>query len=82
MTKFFEIVDPMYPVMDRFEIMSGYQHFWSLPEEDRSHYDPTTLALHFVVFANATLFIEHGSPTERTRTAEFYSTFRPNAHAG
>ena len=75
MAKFFEIVDPMYPVLDRYEIMSGYQHFWSLAEEDRHLYDPTTLALHFVLFANATLFLEHGSAIERIRTAEFYSKF-------
>ena len=75
MAKFYEIVDPMYPVMDRFEIMSGYQHFWSLSEDDRKHFDPTTLALHFVLYANATLFIEHGLPAERTKTAEFYSRF-------
>ena len=73
MIKFFEIVDPMYPVLDRLEVMSGYHHFWSLSEEERRNYDATTIALHFVLYANATLFIEHGSAPERTRTAEFYS---------
>ncbi|KAL9056966.1 MAG: hypothetical protein Q9162_002632 [Coniocarpon cinnabarinum] len=75
MAKFFEIVDPMYPVIDRYEIMSGYHHFWSLQEEKRSQYDSASIALQFVIYANATLFIEHGQPTERARTAEFYSEF-------
>ena len=63
----------MYPVIDRFEVLSGYQHFWSLSDTERNQYDPEALALYFVLFANATLFIEHGSQAERMKTAEFYS---------
>lgn len=70
--KYFEILDPLYPVLDRDDFIAGYEHFWSLPHWERCETDAALLALHLVVYASATQFIELAFPQDQQRTAEFY----------
>ena len=71
--QYFEIIDPIYPVIDRPSFLREYERFWSLPEDDKCNFDAATVSLHFVIYAAATQFIRFEAPAERTKAAEFYS---------
>ncbi|KAF9729191.1 zn 2cys6 transcription factor [Paraphaeosphaeria minitans] len=70
--KYFDAVDPVYPMVHRRNFYADYDRFWSLPHAEKQAADPVLLALHFVVYAMATQFI--GPPTDHKRSeiAEFY----------
>ncbi|KAI9725344.1 MAG: hypothetical protein M1828_003194 [Chrysothrix sp. TS-e1954] len=72
--KFFDAVDPLYPVIGRAEFLRDYDYFWSLTMQEKCSFDASVLALHFVIYANATQFMELGeaSHEDRTASAEFY----------
>jgi len=72
MVKYFEIIDPLYPIVNKREMYVEYEHFWSLSDEDRCKYEPDLLALQFVLYAYATQYLALQSPTESINTAEFY----------
>jgi len=72
MAKYFEIVDPLYPIINKREMYVEYEHFWSLSFEDQCKYEPDLLALQLVLYAFATQYLELLDPTESVKTAEFY----------
>ena len=74
LAKFFDAVDPIYPIIGRASFLAEYEHFWSLSLEDKNKFDAATLALHFVIYANATQFMELGDAPHEARkaSAEFY----------
>jgi hypothetical protein len=74
LNRYFECVDPVYPMLHRQTFYADYEHFWSLsrPEKDRA--DAAFVALIFVMLALGTQFVTSTSPKERKQTAEFYAS--------
>lgn len=70
--KYFEAVDPLYPMIHRRNFYADYERFWSLPTEEKQHADPVLVGLHFVVYAMGTQFISTSTDHQRTQIAEFY----------
>ena len=69
---YFDAVDPVYPMIHRRNFYADYERFWSLPLEEKHVADPVLVALHFVVYAMGTQFIQTPSNQERAQIAEFY----------
>ncbi|KAL1629727.1 hypothetical protein SLS56_005250 [Neofusicoccum ribis] len=70
--QYFEAVDPVYPMIHRGKFDADYERFWSLPHEEKCQADSALLALHFVIYAMGTQFIQMNDPQERAQIAEFY----------
>jgi len=70
--KYFDAVDPVYPMVHRRNFYADYERFWSLPEAEKLVADPVLVALHFVIYAMGTQFIHTPSNQERAQIAEFY----------
>lgn len=70
--KYFEVVDPIYPMIDQAAFRLEYDHVWSLPPADRNHVDGSMIALIFVMLAMGTQFVTLPSATQKEQTAEFY----------
>lgn len=66
--RYFECVDPVYPMLHRQTFYADYEHFWSLPVVARECADGTLIALIFVMLAMGTQFVTSTSP----ESAEFY----------
>ncbi|KAF2732217.1 hypothetical protein EJ04DRAFT_544795 [Polyplosphaeria fusca] len=71
--KYFETVDPVYPMVHRRNFYADYERFWSLPDAEKQAADPVLVALHFVVYAMGTQFIPIDSDG-RVQMAEFYTS--------
>jgi hypothetical protein len=70
--KYFDAVDPVYPMIHRRNFYADYERFWSLSLQEKQVADPVLVALHFVVYAMGTQFISTSSDQERAQIAEFY----------
>lgn len=70
--KYFEAVDPVYPMIHRRNFYADYERFWAMSSEEKQAADPVMVALHFVVYAMGTQFIHTPSNSERAQIAEFY----------
>jgi len=70
--KYFEVVDPIYPMIDQAAFRQGYDHVWFLSPLERSHVDGSVIALIFVMLAMGTQFVALPSPAQKEQTAEFY----------
>ncbi|KAE8845691.1 hypothetical protein PTNB73_01671 [Pyrenophora teres f. teres] len=70
--KYFDAVDPVYPMVHRRNFHADYERFWSLSQEEKQAADPVLVALHFVVYAMGTQFIHTPDNRERAQIAEFY----------
>lgn len=70
--RYFECVDPVYPMIHRQTFYADYEHFWSLPSPEKDSVDGTLVALIFAMLAMGTQFIATTPPRERQQTAEFY----------
>ncbi|KAF2639582.1 hypothetical protein P280DRAFT_470216 [Massarina eburnea CBS 473.64] len=70
--KYFDAVDPVYPMVHRRNFYADYERFWSLPAEEKLTVDPVLVALHFVVYAMATQFISMSTDHGQAQIAEFY----------
>lgn len=71
--RYFECVDPVYPMLHRQTFYADYEHFWSLPPGPaRDSTDGTLVALIFVMLAMGTQFVTSTSSHERQQSAEFY----------
>lgn len=70
--KYFDAIDPVYPMIHRRNFYADYERFWAMSPEERQVADPVMVALHFVVYAMATQFIHTPSNQERAQIAEFY----------
>ncbi len=74
MSRYFECVDPVYPMLHRQTFYADYEHFWSLTQPEKDHVDATFVALLFVILALGTQFVTSTGPRERKQTAEFYAS--------
>lgn len=70
--KYFDAVDPVYPMIHRRNFYADYERFWAMSPEEKQVADPVMVALHFVVYAMGTQFIHTPSNQERAQIAEFY----------
>lgn len=69
--KYFEAVDPVYPMLDRTRFYADYDRFWGLPLQEKQRADAAMLALHFVVYAMGAQFIQMESEQQKAQIAEF-----------
>jgi hypothetical protein len=74
LSRYFECVDPVYPMLHRQTFYADYEHFWSLSRPDKDRSDAAFVALIFVMLALGTQFVTSTSPRERKQTAEFYAS--------
>ncbi|KAF7544875.1 hypothetical protein G7046_g9689 [Stylonectria norvegica] len=73
--RYFECVDPVYPMIHRQTFYADYEHFWQLAQPEKNDVDASFIALIFVMLALGTQFVTTGtSPRERKQTAEFYAS--------
>ncbi|KAH8804762.1 fungal-specific transcription factor domain-containing protein [Xylogone sp. PMI_703] len=70
--QYFECVDPVYPMLHRQTFYADYEHFWSMPPEEKQRSDGALVALIFAMLALGTQFVTTTSTKERQQTAEFY----------
>ncbi|CAL3965402.1 unnamed protein product [Diplocarpon coronariae] len=72
--RYFECVDPVYPMIHRQTFYADFEHFWSLPPAEKERADAALVALIFTILAMGTQFITVTGPKERQQTAEFYAS--------
>ncbi|KAK3485900.1 fungal-specific transcription factor domain-containing protein [Neurospora hispaniola] len=73
--RYFECVDPVYPMIHRQTFFADYEHFWTMSLEEKHKCDSAFIALVFVMLALGTQFVESKlSERERQQTAEFYAS--------
>lgn len=74
MGRYFECVDPVYPMIHRQTFYADYEHFWRLPAQEQNQTDAAFIAQIFVMLALGTQFVTSSAPRERKQTAEFYAS--------
>lgn len=74
LARYFECVDPVYPMIHRQTFYADYEHFWQLNTKERNEIDASFIALIFVMLALGTQFVTSTSPQDRKQTAEFYAS--------
>ncbi|KAL6354565.1 hypothetical protein LRP88_11906 [Fusarium phalaenopsidis] len=75
LNRYFECVDPVYPMIHRQTFYADYEHFWQLNQQEKNDTDPSFIALIFVMLALGTQFVTSTtSSRERKQTAEFYAS--------
>ncbi|KAK1779152.1 fungal-specific transcription factor domain-containing protein [Copromyces sp. CBS 386.78] len=73
--RYFECVDPVYPMIHRQTFFADYEHFWTMPLEEKHKCDSAFIALVFVMLALGTQFVESKlNVGEKKQTAEFYAS--------
>lgn len=73
--RYFECVDPVYPMIHRQTFFADYEHFWTMTLEEKHKCDSAFIALVFVMLALGTQFVESKlSAGEKKQTAEFYAS--------
>lgn len=72
--RYFECVDPVYPMIHRQTFYADYEHFWSMNADEQMETDAAFIALIFVMLALGTQFVTSTSSVERKQTAEFYAS--------
>ncbi|KAL2890834.1 hypothetical protein HOO65_010192 [Ceratocystis lukuohia] len=74
MARYFECVDPVYPMIHRQTFYADYEHFWGMADVDRSDVDASFVALLFVMIAMGAQFVEDYPCAEKKNMAEFYAS--------
>lgn len=76
LTRYFECVDPVYPMLHRQSFIQENEHFWNLSVEERWQSDPAFVALVFVMYGLGTQFQRIPNITEQSKakTAEGYAS--------
>lgn len=71
--RFFDAVDPRYPIIPRDAFVADVESFWLLPDEAKHKYDPAQVALQFAVYACAMhdTSLQEGQEAQ-LNTATFY----------
>ncbi|KAF2668633.1 hypothetical protein BT63DRAFT_425924 [Microthyrium microscopicum] len=70
--KYFEAVDPVYPLLHKESTYAEYDQFWALPQEQKCFADASLLALHFAMYAMGAQFLQMESDQARQQISEFY----------
>lgn len=74
LSRYFECVDPVYPMLHRQTFYADYEYFWSLSRAEQDRSDAAFVALMLVMLALGTQFVTSTCPKERKQTAEFYAS--------
>ncbi|KAF7546606.1 hypothetical protein G7Z17_g8311 [Cylindrodendrum hubeiense] len=75
LSRYFECVDPVYPMIHRQTFYADYEHFWQMGQPEKNEVDASFIAMIFVMLALGTQFVTTStSPRERKQTAEFYAS--------
>ncbi|WZH41510.1 zn 2cys6 transcription factor [Fusarium acuminatum] len=75
LSRYFECVDPVYPMIHRQTFYADYEHFWQMNQQEKTDTDPSFIALIFVMLALGTQFVTSTTASqERKQTAEFYAS--------
>ncbi|KAG5994110.1 hypothetical protein E4U52_001419 [Claviceps spartinae] len=72
--RYFECVDPIYPMIHRQTFYADYEHFWRVRAEETNEMEASFIALIFIILALGTQFVTTVSIDERKQTAEFYAS--------
>jgi hypothetical protein len=70
--RYFECVDPVYPMIHRQTFYADYEQFWGLSPPESSRTDASLIGLIFSMLALGTQFVTTSPPEDRQSTAEFY----------
>jgi hypothetical protein len=70
--KYFEAVDPVYPMLHKEFFYAEYDDFWALPQSEKNLADASLLALHFAIYAMGAQFLQMDSDSARQQISEFY----------
>ena len=70
--KYFDVVDPVYPMIHSESFLRDYDFFWSIAPAERPSVDGSFVALIFVMLAMGTQFVTLPSSDDKEQTAEFY----------
>ncbi len=70
--KYFDVIDPVYPMIHRESFLRDYDFLWSLAPAERPSVDGSLVALIFVILAMGTQFVTLPSSDDKEQTAEFY----------
>ncbi|KAG6063683.1 hypothetical protein E4U32_000981 [Claviceps aff. humidiphila group G2b] len=72
--RYFECVDPIYPMIHRQTFYADYEHFWRVRAEEKNEMEASFIALIFIILALGTQFVTTAPIDERKQTAEFYAS--------
>ncbi|KAL7893692.1 fungal-specific transcription factor domain-containing protein [Trichoderma sp. SZMC 28014] len=72
--RYFECVDPVYPMIHRQTFYADYEHFWQMSMPEKHQVDAAFIAQIFVMLALGAQFVTSTTPQERKQTAEFYAS--------
>ncbi|KAI9730233.1 MAG: hypothetical protein M1834_005997 [Cirrosporium novae-zelandiae] len=72
--KYFEAVDPVYPMLHRQTFYAEYEELWALVPERRERIDGTFIALVFIMLAMGTQFVALPVGSDRAKCSEFYAS--------
>jgi hypothetical protein len=70
--KYFESVDPVYPMLHKEQFYAEYDDFWALPQAEKFQADASLLALHFAIYSMGAQFLQMESEEARQQISEFY----------
>ncbi|KAH8759343.1 Zn(II)2Cys6 transcription factor [Diaporthe sp. PMI_573] len=75
-SRYFECVDPVYPMLDQRCFLEDYEHFWTLPVEKKYQSDAAFVGLIMVMLALGTQFLQSGLTTtaDRADAAEMHAS--------
>ncbi|EHK20303.1 uncharacterized protein TRIVIDRAFT_213406 [Trichoderma virens Gv29-8] len=74
LSRYFECVDPVYPMIHRQTFYADYEHFWQMSIPEKNQVDAAFIAQIFVMLALGTQFVTSTTAQERKQTAEFYAS--------
>ncbi|KAL6697840.1 fungal-specific transcription factor domain-containing protein [Trichoderma pleuroticola] len=74
LSRYFECVDPVYPMIHRQTFYADYEHFWQMSIPEKHQVDAAFIAQIFVMLALGTQFVTSTTAQERKQTAEFYAS--------
>lgn len=75
-SRYFECVDPVYPMLDQRTFLEDYERYWSLPQDKKYESDAAFVALIMVMLALGTQFLQSGLTTtaDRADAAEMHAS--------
>ncbi|KAJ0132500.1 Uncharacterized protein HZ326_24430 [Fusarium oxysporum f. sp. albedinis] len=75
LSRYFECVDPVYPVIHRQTFYADYEYFWQLKQQEKtSSTDPTFVALIFAMLAMGPQFFYASASSQSLRIASYHSS--------
>lgn len=70
--RYFQVVDPVYPIICKEIFMIEYNAFWNTAQDQMHLFDPAHLALQFAMFTTSAAYSNVPSDTDKDTTSVFY----------